>query len=115
MALDHSCQVQRHPFAERGLDLYETPAVAVNALLRVESIPRRVWEPAAGRGAITRVLRNVGHEVIASDVHDYGGLDFVRDFLAQDCAPPGSECILTNPPFRLVEKFVAHALDLARW
>jgi hypothetical protein len=24
--LDHSCQVQRHPLAERGLDLYETPA-----------------------------------------------------------------------------------------
>ena len=58
--LDHSCQVQRHPLAERGLDLYETPAVAVEALLRVEKIPHRVWEPASGRGAIVNVLRARG-------------------------------------------------------
>jgi hypothetical protein len=38
MALDHSCQVQRHPLSERGLDLYETPDVAVEALLRVERL-----------------------------------------------------------------------------
>jgi hypothetical protein len=52
--LDHSCQVQRHSLSERGLDLYETPAVAVEALLRVEKLPHRVWEPAAGRGAIVK-------------------------------------------------------------
>ena len=39
MALDHSVQVQRHPLAERGADLYETPAVAVDALLRVLPLP----------------------------------------------------------------------------
>ena len=81
--LDHSCQVQRHPHAERGLDLYETPAVAVEALLRAEKLAARIWEPAAGRGAIVRVLREHGHHVVASDVFDYGGLDFVGDFLAQ--------------------------------
>jgi hypothetical protein len=37
MALDHSCQVQQRPLSERGLVLYETPAIAVEALLRVES------------------------------------------------------------------------------
>jgi len=68
--LDHSCQVQRHPHAERGLDLYETPSVAVEALLRVEQLPHSIWEPAAGRGAIVRVLRNHSHNVVASDVHD---------------------------------------------
>jgi hypothetical protein len=29
--------------AERGHDLYETPAVAVEALLRVEQLPYRIW------------------------------------------------------------------------
>jgi hypothetical protein len=72
MALDHSCQIQRATLAERGLDLYETPPVAVEALLRYEKLPHQIWEPAAGRGAIVRVLRNAGHAVIASDVHDYG-------------------------------------------
>jgi hypothetical protein len=113
MALDHSCQVQRHTHAERGLDLYETPSVAVEALLRVEQLPHRIWEPAAGKGAIVRVLRDQGHAVIASDIFDYGGLHFVGDFLAQEQLPVGCEAIVTNPPYQIAEAFAAHALELA--
>ena len=112
--LDHSCQVQRHPIAERGVDLYETPAVATEALLRVEQIPQRIWEPAAGRGAIVRVLRDAGHTVIASDLIDYDfPLHTVGDFLKTTAMPAGCEAILTNPPFRWAEEFVAHALKLS--
>jgi hypothetical protein len=112
--LDHSCQVQRHTHAERGLDLYETPSVAVEGLRRVEKIPHCVWENAAGRGAIVRVLRDHGHAVIASDIHDYGfPLHFQRDFLAETAMPVSCECILTNPPYQWVEEFVAHALELS--
>jgi hypothetical protein len=113
MALDHSCQVQRHSLAARGLDCYQTPPPAVEALLRVENIPHCIWELAAGRGAIARVLRAHGHAVICSDVHDYGNLHFVGDFIAQERMPVGCECILTNPPFRSIEAFVAHALKLS--
>jgi hypothetical protein len=102
--------VQRHPLSERGHDLYETPAVAVEALLRVERIPHVVWEPCAGPGAIARVLRDRGHMVFTSDLVDYGGLDFVRDFLDVTEAP--ANCIVTNPPFKLAEEFVEHALQL---
>jgi hypothetical protein len=112
--LDMSSQSRRHPLAERGLDLYETPAVATKALLRAEPVPLGVWEPAAGRGAITRVLQDRGHDVISSDVHDYGfPLHFVGDFLTQEHMPADCDCILTNPPFQIAEKFVAHALNLA--
>jgi hypothetical protein len=110
--LDHSCQVQRHPLSERGFDLYQTPPCAVEALLRVEKIPHCIWEPCAGPGAIVRVLRAQGHAVIASDLIDYGDLHFVRDFLGEIGMPAGAEGILTNPPFQLAEKFVAHALEL---
>jgi hypothetical protein len=112
--LDHSTQVQRHPHAERGLDLYETPDLAVEALRRVEKLPRRIWEPAAGRGAIVNVLRAHGHEVIASDIADYGDPTHFagRDFLVETKLPRGVEMILTNPPYQIVEKFIAHALDL---
>jgi hypothetical protein len=96
-----------------GLDLYQTPAVAIEALLRVEQLPRCIWEPAAGRGAIVRVLRDHGHGVVASDIYDYGGLDFVGDFLTQRRMPAGCGCLLTNPPFYNVEAFVAHALELS--
>jgi hypothetical protein len=114
VVLDHSCQVQRHPHAERGLDLYETPAAAVEALLRVESLPHFVWEPAAGRGAIVRVLRDHGHAVIATDIADYGfRLHSQRDFLAEPELPAGCEAIITNPPFQFAEEFVAHALEIS--
>jgi hypothetical protein len=114
MALDHSCQVQRHTHAERGFDLYETPAVAVAALLRVERLHHRIWEPCAGRGAIVDVLRAHGHEVLAADLIDYGipGQAHGRDFLLERRAPDGIECLVTNPPFKLAQQFVQHALTL---
>ena len=113
--LDHSCQVQRHRLAERGLDLYETPEVATLALLKVENLPKRIWEPAAGRGRIARVLSAAGHQVIQHDLIDYGVPDIEtgRDFLLTRGAPAGCTCILTNPPFKIANKFVAHALNLA--
>jgi hypothetical protein len=114
MALDHSCQVQRAPLAERRDDLYETPPLAVEALLRVEQLPHRIWEPACGPGAIVNVLGAHGHDVFASDLVDYGDPShrYYRDFLMERRPPPGYDCIVTNPPFKLVEEFVAHALDL---
>jgi hypothetical protein len=98
--------------AERGVDLYETPAVAVEALLRVEQLPHRIWEPAAGRGAIARVLESAGHEVIGTDLINYGaghlgGIDFLKE------RSPRAACIVTNPPFRIANEFVARALELA--
>jgi hypothetical protein len=94
--------------------LYETPAVAVDTLLRVELLPLRIWEPAAGRGAIVNALRAAGHEVVASDIADYGVPSHFanRDFLLETKLPKGVEAIVTNPPFMIVEKFVEHALDL---
>jgi hypothetical protein len=46
MSLTHAANPGRHPIAVRKDDLYETPPVAVQALLRVESLPESVWEPA---------------------------------------------------------------------
>ena len=118
MALDFSSQSRRASFAERGLDLYETPSVAVEALLRVEQLPYRIWEPACGRGAIVNVLRSAGHSVVATDIADYG-LPITppgywgRFFLLEPDAPEGTECVLTNPPFQLAEEFVEHALGLS--
>ena len=104
-----------HALADRGNDLYETPAAAVEALLEVEPLPPVIWEPACGPGAIVRVLRAHGHTIIATDLVDYelANQDFGRrDFLFERSAPAGVEAIITNPPFKLAGEFVAHALDL---
>lgn len=43
MTLNHSTsQSGRHALKERGADLYETPACATEALLRVEPLPHDV-------------------------------------------------------------------------
>ena len=84
MALDHSCQVQRHTLAERQRDEYDTPLPALTALLRVESIGpvgTRILEPCAGKGNLVVPLRAAGYEVIASDISDRGCPDCtVADF-----------------------------------
>jgi hypothetical protein len=106
---------KRAALAERGDDLYETPEVAVEALLRVERLPRYLWEPACGPGAIARVLRRYGHKVLASDLVDYASPDQDErwDFLMERSLPAHVEAIVTNPPFKNAAEFVAHALELA--
>ena len=96
-------------------DLYETPACAVHALLQIEQLPAAtIWEPACGPGAIVKVLRAAGHRVYATDLVDYGlddsesGVDFLME------REPGFHigAIVTNPPFKLADQFVHHALTL---
>lgn len=104
----------RAPLSERGSDCYETPPEATRALLRAERLPVYIWEPAAGRGAIVDVLREQGHSVYASDLIDYGipAQQAARDFLMEWKPPLACDCIVTNPPFKLVDKFVRKALEL---
>lgn len=108
---------KRHVLADRANDLYETPAVGVWSLLRHVPLPHRIWEPACGPGAIARILRQAGHEVFASDLVDYewpGQDAHGWDFLMEGFAPPEPvEAIVTNPPFKNAEEFVARALDRA--
>jgi hypothetical protein len=107
----------RAPLKDRLHDLYETPPEATLALLRAENLPRRIWEPACGRGAIVKPLREAGHDVVATDLVNYGAPItppgyFGTDFLMERKAPEGTEAIVTNPPYKLAEEFVGHALDL---
>jgi hypothetical protein len=106
--------VAMDPYAERGHDLYETPAGAVRALLAVEKFTGPIWEPACGPGSIVRVLRAEGHRVVATDLLDYGCPDSSGglDFFQQRRAPEGVTAILTNPPFMHADDFVRHALTL---
>jgi hypothetical protein len=112
--LDHSCQVQRHPLAERKDDLYETPDVAVHALLRAEKLPETIWECACGPGRIVKVLRGAGHKVYATDLVDYGLEDSESgaDFLMEKHPSFHIGAIVTNPPFKLAGEFAAHAIGL---
>jgi len=104
-----------------SLDFFPTPPWATRALLKYGGVPMgtRAWEPCAGAGHMVRPLREAGLTVHATDVHDYGGLDAVHDFLAPYAFAP--ECVsplpvpwvITNPPFRLAAKIVIAAREVA--
>jgi hypothetical protein len=112
--LSHAANSGSHSLADRGDDLYQSPPEAVHPLLAVEKLPHGIWEPAAGKGAITVVLRDRGHAVISSDLIQYDDfpLHFVQDFLTTTQMPAGTEAIVTNPPYKLAQQFVEHALEL---
>lgn len=110
---------KRDLLSNRGDDLYESPPQAVTALLAVENIPTRVWEPACGPGSIVSVLRKTGRDVLATDLVDYespfqdhSGIDFLMDGLAETLAD-GSRAIVTNPPYKNAHHFVARALEFS--
>lgn len=56
------------------LDPYFTCREAIASLIALDGnrLPARLWEPAAGDGAIVLPFRETGRLVIASDIHDYG-------------------------------------------
>jgi hypothetical protein len=96
--------------ANPALDFYRTPAFATTELLKRELFIGRIWEPACGDGAISKVLEMKGHSVRSTDIvyrgYGSGGLDFLRT---------RTRCknIITNPPFCLAEEFVRAAVTRA--
>ena len=91
-------------------DWYPTPAYATKALLRRESFGNTIWEPAAGDGALAEVCRQHGIETICSDLNDYNYCRSGIDFLMEQSR--AADCLITNPPYRLAEDFISHAIHL---
>lgn len=109
----HAVMAQRSE-PNDSLDHFPTPPWATRALCEhvIDIRGKVVWEPACGEGCMADPLKEYALTVRASDVHYYGYGD-VADFLFyQD--RPGTDWIITNPPFRLAEQFVNKGLSIAR-
>jgi hypothetical protein len=102
-------------------DFYPTPPEPTRAFLaaeldRLREFPR-IWEPAAGDGAMAREMRALGFEVSESDLVDRGAGAFICDFYAFREAQAFSKAIVTNPPFQEVgwgngkARWLYHALE----
>jgi len=111
-----------------GRDLYTTESKDIERFLNALKrdgvvIPSPIWEPAAGRGDISKTLINNGHPVISSDIIPYHDSEITvndADFFTKDRIPyylttNGSlipcKTIFTNPPFNVQEEFLIHALS----
>ena len=114
-ALEDKAMLGASKYSRFEHDFYETESWCVEALLRNTSFSKHVWEPACGRGAITRVLEAFGHDVYETDIHDHGhDADRRVDFLtvpSSEDGPQKGRDIVTNPPYgRDAERFIRHAL-----
>lgn len=99
-----------------SLDFFPTPAWATRALCDVvlgDKVLRQMnaWDPAAGEGHMVRPLAEYFRIASGSDIFDYGAGFQKFDFLFETSL--GTDWVITNPPFRLADQFVEHALGLA--
>src|SRR3954453_17057910 len=102
-------------YERQDKDFYPTPAWVTEALLRTVRLPKGVWEPCCGDGAMARILEAHGHHVVATDLVDRGYGHGGRDFMMESGLPDGVTAIVTNPPYgNGLPKFVDHALGLLR-
>jgi hypothetical protein len=91
-------------------DFYPTPPEATKALLDRQEFERDIWEPACGNGAISNVLAQRGHNVISTDLNDFGFGKTNIDFLMEQKALASN--VITNPPFKLANEFVHKCIEL---
>tara|TARA_R110000868_G_scaffold1311_1_gene10148 strand:- start:331 stop:939 length:609 start_codon:yes stop_codon:yes gene_type:complete len=107
----------RHKLADRKDDFYASPLEAVDSFIAIEEpyLPRHLWEPACGDGAMVMPLRQKGYSVLASDLVARGCPDSSagQDFLMPFPVPGNFGGIVTNPPFKLASEFVIKSLSLA--
>jgi hypothetical protein len=108
-------------------DAYFTPTWCTEALIKAlqpfmgwRFRSETWWEPACGDGAISQVIDSMSStdlSVVSTDLYDYGYGASPLDFLQTASMPTvdGDETvpsIITNPPYKLAEQFVRHALKL---
>lgn len=92
-------------------DFIQTPPIATELLMEVEGFDGGIWEPACGRGAISKVLAQHGYRVRSTDLIDRGFGTADVNFFEQKVRVDN---IVTNPPYSLFCEFISHALRLAR-
>ena len=93
-------------------DYYATEPKAIYKLCEVEKFTPTVWECACGDGQMVKVLKEMGYEVVASDIVDRGCPNTtIADFLKT--VTNHNLDIITNPLYKYAKEFVEHALDIS--
>jgi len=113
----HAVMAQRTE-GKQSLDDFPTPPWAARALVehvigKDSASGLTCLEPACGRGHMVLALNEYFSEVRADDVFDFG-FGRVADFLKAEHANNSFDWVITNPPFRLAEDFVARSMPIAR-
>jgi len=103
--------IARDPENESPNGFNPTSREAIVSLLVRERFPSYVVEePACGDGAISKVMQEFGYKTLNHDLYDHGYGIYGIDFLKRHARV--YDCMVTNPPFKLWDKFLAKAIAL---
>jgi len=91
------------------LDFYPTPPRGTKALFQVETFKGSIWEPACGNGAMSKVIKTFGYDVISTDIEPRGYGEQLDFFFAPVLLAPN---VVTNPPFKYAQEFADRSLAL---
>ena len=85
---------------------FQTPPHAIAPLLKFLNPKWKIWECASGRGNLVTEFSRLGFQVTGSDI--LTGSNFL------EWEPDEYDCIITNPPYSLKEKFLQRAYSLKK-
>ena len=89
-------------------DWYVEPPFAVHDLFDAEPFHGGVWDPCCGRGTIPYVCHQRAYSVFGSDLMQRAP-GFERcSFFDYPRAPRGIPNLVCNPPFNIIDKWIAH-------
>jgi hypothetical protein len=93
-------------YTPQGHDLCQTPAYAVEPLLKYLNPGGIIWEPAMGEGHLVNALLKARFCVERSDLQT--GQNFF------EYSPHAWDCIVTNPPYTLKFEWLARCYELGK-
>lgn len=95
------------PMAQGHANDFQTPPEAIIPLLPYLKKEWLIWECACGKGNLVKGLEEKGYAIFGTDkIIDNS------DFLFSE--PNRYDCIITNPPFSLKQKFLERAYSLGK-
>jgi len=87
-------------------DDFQTPVEALEPLFSYLNKDWVIWECACGKGNLVKGLKDKGYNVIGTDL--LTGHDFL------EWQPDSFDCIITNPPYSIKQKFLERAYELSK-
>jgi len=97
-------ETHQPPMKNGSPDDFQTPEIALDYLIPFLNKYWTIWECACGKGNLVNGLIKRGFEVIGTD--KINGFNFLID------KPVQWDCIVTNPPFSIKEKFLERCYQL---
>lgn len=91
-------------------DYYATEPLAADLICSVEKFEGGIWENCCGEGHLSKRFKELGYNVVDTDLIDrgygVGGVDFFK------CDKALAPNIVTNPPYKYAKEWVEHSLEV---